>query len=343
MVSPDLRAINHVWRRDTGSLVEPIRHESYDGSFEASPFWPMIRDERTSARWRLSPDEPTGHAVLDALAREGATDHVAHLVSFDATDTMMMRGAAISFTSDAPDGFSEHDVARLARLVQLLGLAACRFALSGLVSDVLTAYVGHDAGQRVLRGEMRRGEGHRVRAALLFADLRGFTGVAEASGERIVARLGEHLAAMAEPVEACGGEVLKFLGDGLLASFPVVDEGSLPGLWPGTCSGREAMRRNTAVNAAHPDATPLDLHIALHLGEVFYGNIGAASRLDFTVIGPAVNEASRIETLCGVIGPPLLMSAAFASCCGRPTVSLGMHQLRGIAGLRELHALAEPA
>jgi adenylate cyclase len=344
MVSPDMRAVNYTWRPGAGTIRQGVRHDSDASEFQTSPFWHMLHSGETFRRWEFR-EEPvaTGFPVLEELRAQGATDHVAYIVSFDSTGSTALQGAAMSFTCESEGGFTEWDLARLGRFVQLLGLAACRFAMSDLVTDILGAYVGHDAGRRVLRGEMRRGQGHRLRAALLFADLQGFTTVAETSGEAIVTRLGEHLAAMAEPVEAFGGQVLKFLGDGLLASFGVEDDETGPACARALRAAREALRRNAAVNEAHPGATPLDLHVALHLGEVFYGNIGAASRLDFTVIGPAVNEASRIETLCGVVGPPLLMSAAFASCCGHPTVSLGTHQLRGIAEPRELHALVEPA
>jgi adenylate cyclase len=155
-----------------------------------------------------------------------------------------------------------------------------------------------------------------------------------------VARLGEHLGAMVEPIEAAGGEVLKFLGDGLLAAFQV-EPGGTPerACAAALAAAQDALRLNHAVNGRH--APELKLDVSLHLGEVYYGNIGAGRRLDFTVIGPAVNEASRLEGLCGQLGQPLLMSAPFARCCGRPSVSLGLHRLRGMAEPREVFRPAD--
>lgn len=345
MVSPELRGMNHYWVRGQGASREGVRHDTYAGAFEASPFWPMLQDGVVVRRWPLgSLNGPTGFPVVDELREAGATDYVAHLVSFDATETHAMRGAAISFATDAPAGFDDGDLERLGRLVQLLGLAACRFATSDLVLDVLGAYVGRDAGRRVLSGEMRRGEGHRLTAALMFADLRGFTSASETGGQDLIPRLGSHLAAMAEPVEEVGGEVLKFLGDGLLAAFPAAEGDPTAACAAMLRAAREALRRNAALNATLPEDLRLDLDVALHLGQVFYGNVGAGSRLDFTVIGPAVNEAARLEALSGELGHALLMSEPFARACGCPAIGLGRHRLRGVSAPREVFTLpADPA
>jgi adenylate cyclase len=283
-----------------------------------------------------------GFEVLEDLRAQGDTEYLAHLVSFGGVSQAptALYGVALSVCTDAPGGLGAETACLLEDLAPLLGLAAYRIALLTVTTDVLGAYVGRDAGRRVLMGEMRRGQGHVLPAALMIADLRGFTSVAETEGEGLISRLGEHLAAMTEPVEAAGGEVLKFMGDGLLAAFPA-GEGSSP---DAACraalrAARDALARNAAVDARHPgSALPLD--VALHLGDVFYGNIGAGSRLDFTVIGPAVNEVARIETLCGALDRPLLMSAPLAACCGEEVVSLGRHLLRGVAEPREIFAPA---
>lgn len=188
-------------------------------------------------------------------------------------------------------------------------------------------------------GRIRPGEGHCVTAAILFADLRGFTSATEREGPAVIERLGRHLTALADPVEAAGGEVLKFMGDGLLAAFPVAGEVTTA-CDAALSAAREAIARNALVNDAHPQTPRLDVDVdvALHLGEVFYGNIGAASRLEFTVIGPAVNEAARIESLCGRLDRELLMSESFARACSAPVTSLGRFALRGVSGEREVFA-----
>ena len=146
---------------------------------------------------------------------------------------------------------------------------------------------------------------------------------------------------MAEPISETGGEILKFMGDGLLAAWSVERDGVEGACAKALEAACEALRRNELIAPGQAGEQPLGLDVALHLGEVFYGNIGAAGRLDFTVIGPAVNEASRIEGLCGQLGHPLLMSGAFAAACGQPTISIGHHALRNVADPREIHTLRE--
>ena len=342
MISPDLRAGVATWDRLTGFVGTGVRHDDGPDDFLHSPFKHMLDDGVRWRRWRPSAVASSGYGILDRLAGEGITDYLAHLVDFDPTQARTMRGAAVSFASDHPAGFGPDQVSRLSGFAPVLGLSALRFATTFLVDEILGRYVGRRAGERILRGEIRRGDGHMLSAAIVFADLRGFTRLADKAGAGLVSRLGRHLAAMAEPVEEQGGEVLKILGDGLLATFAIEGDDPSVACRAALAAAREALRRNAAVNADLPGEEPLALDVALHRGEVFYGNIGAGSRLDFTVIGPAVNECSRIERLCEAFDRPLLMSAAFAGCCGAPVRSLGPHVLRGVAEPREIFALAEP-
>ena len=214
----------------------------------------------------------------------------------------------------------------------------------GIASGLLAAYLGADAGRRVHAGAEQRGSVESIRAALCFADIRGFTGIADAlPGLVLVELLDEMFETVIAPLRARGGQVLKFLGDGILASFPF--EEPERGI---TCrraldAAVEAMdgldrlgasRRNAGKPAASVD-------FALHAGEVLYGNVGAVDRLDFTVIGPAVNEVARIEVLCEPLGRNLLVSAEFAAAAAdsdrlRP---LGRHTLRGVREPREIYGL----
>jgi adenylate cyclase len=344
-VGPDLRATNHVWRRGSGVLPERVSHATYATEAANSPIIWMLERGLEVHRWRLRGDAPHDPVfpMLEAMRAEGATDYVAHLVGFGGRTATALQGMALTLATDDPAGFREEALALIAEAAPLVGLAAYRMTLLDVAESVLDAYVGPDAGRRVLAGEMRRGYGEAATAALLFADLRGFTAVVEGAatsherGAAFMERFGRHLAAMVEPVEARGGEVLKFLGDGLLAAFGYdPDEGPGEACARALAAAREALERNEALAA---DGL-LGLDVALHLGTVFYGNIGAGRRLDFTVIGPAVNELARMETLCGTLGEPLLLSAAFARCCGAPTRSLGPHPLRGVAAPRELFAPA---
>ena len=196
----------------------------------------------------------------------------------------------------------------------------------------------------MLAGEVRRGTGRAIEAAILLADLRGFTSLAgREPPARVVAWLDQHLEAVGEAVAAQDGEVLKFLGDGLLAVFPADETAtSDDACRRALAAAEQALAATTALNAERRDKgePELAMDVVLHYGEVVYGNVGAARRLDFTVIGPTVNEASRIEALCAELGQHLLLSAPFATRCGRATTSLGRFVLRGCPGETEVVALA---
>jgi class 3 adenylate cyclase len=199
---------------------------------------------------------------------------------------------------------------------------------------VLEAYLGRRSAARVLAGPLRRGVGETIRAALLYADLRGFTVLSESvPPAEVIAALDAWFDRIAGSVHAFGGEVLKFIGDGVLAIFPVIGDSPR-----GACDA--ALRAVAAARAgmAHLDATrrqhgqsPLPFGTALHLGEILWGNIGAADRLDFTAIGPAVNLVSRLEGLCRPLDRSVLVSGALAAETEMPLVPLGSHALRGIA------------
>lgn len=343
-VHPEIRAVNMTWRPASGVVREGVAHDRFPDTFEASPIAWMLNNNVPRRRWRV--DQPGGtdeFALLQEFSAEGDTEYLAQIVKFGGSATTALLGVAFTACTADPAGFTEADVALLAELAAPLALAVYRIALFDITIGILDAYIGHEAGLRILNGEMRQGRGERLGAAILMADLRGFTTATEASGTELIGRLGEHLAAIAEPIETGGGEVLKFLGDGLLAGFPILDEaGPEQACGAALAAAIEALARNEAVNARHPDTPPLPLDVALHAGEVFYGNVGGGGRLDFTVIGPAVNEASRIEALCGTLDEPILMSAVFAASCGLPTVSRGHHRLRSVSEPREIFALASP-
>jgi adenylate cyclase len=340
-VNPTIRVYTHVWTRSAGLMVEGVSHERNERAFDRSPFNYMMQTEQTSCYWRV--DDPTARQfdVFEDVRREGGADYLARLFSFDNTSAPDLRGIGISLSSSRPEGLQPEEVARIDGLLPLLGLAAYRMTLFDLTVAMLDTYVGLSAGRRVLSGEIRRGFGTTVTAALLFADLRGFTSLADTAGMDLIARLDQHLEAMADPVAEQGGEVLKFMGDGVLAAFPITEERSRESACAAAIqAARTALERNDAVNRLRVGEAPLSLDIALHCGDVFYGNIGAAGRLDFTVIGPAVNEVSRMEALCSSLDCSVLLSDSVAAASPVPVRSLGRHRLRGIATERELFTFA---
>ena len=211
-------------------------------------------------------------------------------------------------------------MAVLDEVLPALGLAICKLSLSRTLQEALATYLGSETSARVLEGNIRRGEGKTVAAAILLADFRGFTTLTDQDDPvKVVGWLDEHFDAIGEPVTRCGGEILKFMGDGFLVIFPVSDPQNQPCATCGVAldAAGWALASNRALNARRRSAglPQLEVHLALHFGQVVYGNVGTSRRLDFTVIGRAVNEASRIEELCDDTGRPGAGSDTFAERC----------------------------
>ena len=243
----------------------------------------------------------------------------------------------------APDGpvlgwagtraFNPAEIGRLQMVVRFVSAPLAALTARAALTTLLEAYLGRRSAARVQAGALRRGTGETIRAAVLFADLRGFTALSETTDPAaMIASLDSWFDRVAGAVHAFGGEVLKFIGDGVLAIFPVNDAPAE------ACEA--ALRAVVAARAgmAHLDALrktqglpPLPFGVALHLGEILWGNIGAADRLDFTAIGPAVNLVSRLEGLCRPLGHSVLISGAVAAEITMPLMPLGEHLLRGIA------------
>jgi adenylate cyclase len=342
---PMYEAIGYSWRRTQG-----LRHDRYEhGStsrevWQRSPVRFLVENRVPRMRNRLELGEGTEtFPVLADLRDEGATDWFGRLVGFgDRTQRAGLPGMATTWTSDRKGGFSDADISLIESLVTTLALAVYRIALLQVAVDLLAAYVGPEPGRRILSGQVRQGTAQQLSAAIVIADLRGFTHVADRTpAERLLAGLNEHLGAVVGAVEQHGGQVLKFLGDGLMAVFALDERSAEAACADALAAAESAMAANAAINGRREaaGAPMLELDVALHLGDVMYGNVGSARRLDFTVIGPAVNEASRIEALCEPLGCHVLMSATFARACPRKLRSLGRHGLRGVASPQELFTL----
>jgi class 3 adenylate cyclase len=233
-----------------------------------------------------------------------------------------------------PRPFTDDEAEQLRQAARFATAPLAALAARATLTAALEAYLGRRSAARMLAAPLRRGPGETIRAALLYADLRGFTALSEATPPvEVIAALDAWFDRVAGAVHAFGGEVLKFIGDGVLAIFPV--SGDSP---RGACEA--ALRAVSAARAGmvHLDAArraqglpPLPFGVALHLGDILWGNIGAADRLDFTAIGPAVNLVSRLEGLCQALDRAVLVSGAVAAETDMPLISLGAHRLRGIA------------
>jgi adenylate cyclase len=219
---------------------------------------------------------------------------------------------AVAFSTDRPGGFDEAHVAGLSGLLPTLALVSEIRMKNRLARTLLETYVGSHAGELILAGATRRGSGTTVRAAILICDLRDFTRISDSwPRDDVISLLNDYFDAMSEPIARHGGEILKFMGDGLLAIFPLSQPSACADLLNAVTEACQAM---AALNERNREsgAEPLNFGIGVHVGDVMYGNIGSRARLDFTVIGPAVNMASRLEALTKQLGRPVLLSRAFA-------------------------------
>ena len=285
--------------------------------------------------------------VLQDFADRGCTDYTAFVVAYAFGGLPVVTdidGVVGSWTTDRAGGFTDRDLAVLRWVSGRLALAIRPAILYGSAVSVTSSYLGRDAGHRVLTGAIRRGEVETIDAAILLADLRGFTRLADRyPHEKLVATLDDYLECMADPVQDNGGQILKFLGDGLLGTFDLTGAGRISNSRAALSAAEGALDAVQALNLLRAEAgePTMALDVALHVGEVLYGNVGSERRLDFTVIGPAVNEVSRMETLCAELHCNLVASASFvdAAAMANRFMSLGQVTLRGIGSARELFTL----
>jgi adenylate cyclase len=353
---PQWGGYSYMWRRDLNAL-EPAQFERGEARPEwlSSPFAYLINEAKSRTediepwlymRRRLTgPEAQLDFAVLKQLAAAGATDYFAEIVRFGAEDDLSHgTGIAYSFATDRPAGYGDDDLVLLKAVLPAASLAMMTHAGHTIASSLLGAYLGSDAGRRVHAGAIERGSVESIRAVLWYADVRGFTTIADTTpGAVVIELLDEILETLTAALRSRGGEVLKFLGDGMLAIFPFEDATREETCRRALDGAAEAMCAVDRLNAVRrkADKPVAAVDLALHLGEVLYGNVGAVDRLDFTVIGPAVNEVARIETLCEPLGRKVLVSATLAAAVAdsRPLEPLGTHTLRGVRDPREIYGL----
>jgi adenylate cyclase len=268
-----------------------------------------IRDGATEVRENLERDPALGrkHALYEEMRAKGLTEYVA----WPLHHTLGKRHI-VTFATDRPGGFDDAHIAGLLRLLPILALVSEIRIKNRLARTLLETYVGSHAGELILAGATRRGSGTTVSAAIMICDLRDFTRISDNwPRDDVIDLLNDYFDAMSEPIARHGGEILKFIGDGLLAIFPLSRPSACANLLHAVAEGRQAMVALNKRNGENGRA-PLNYGVGVHVGDVMYGNIGSGTRLDFTVIGPAVNMASRLETLTKQLGRTVLLSRAFA-------------------------------
>ena len=309
--------------RGRSEFIGSPANEIYDGATE-------VRENL-----ELDPQLRRKHAVYDEMRAKGLTDYVAWPLYHTLGKQHM-----VTFATDRPGGFDDAHVAGLSRLLPILALVSEIRMKNRLARTLLETYVGSHAGELILAGATRRGSGTTVRAAMMICDLRDFTRISDNwPRDDVINLLNDYFDAISEPIARHGGEILKFMGDGLLAIFPLSQPTAGTNLLQAVAEASQAMvalnEKNNEIGRA-----PMNYGIGIHVGDVMYGNIGSHTRLDFTVIGPAVNMASRLEALTKQLGKTVLLSRAFADLVkGDPDLErVGEYQVRGFSDPIELFA-----
>jgi len=335
---PQYLGASYVWWRTTGQTVQTlIAHEVQDlfGNDDNPVRRVLVAGETVRRRVDVADDE-LDFPILHDLKAEGATDYFALPVKNSFGTNYM-----VTYVTDRLGGFSDQEISDLTRVSQRLSLLADLRQQRRIATNILNAYLGHRTGPKVLAGQIRRGTGEEITAVLWSSDLRGFTERSDRlDGTQMITMLNALFDVQAEAIAGHGGEILKFVGDGLLAIFPIENASMAPiAARAALASAMEAVKAARGVtNDPSIVGEPLEIVVALHIGKAIYGNVGSAKRLDFTVIGPAVNLVSRIEAVAKMLNVPIVVSDDFARAYGQPLLPLGLHALRGLATPHNLFA-----
>jgi adenylate cyclase len=336
---PDIFGVSFVWRQGAEVVVTQADFDIFDSDqYRSSPLSVLYTTEQ-EVRRRLS-DRGDNSPFLADMREEGVTDYIAIPVRF--TDGSMH---ASSWTTKRPGGFSEDHITGLRKLVSPLTRVIEIINLRRTAVNLLDTYVGNRAGGRILGGQIRRGHHDSMQAAIWLSDLRGFTALSDRlPAETVVEILNRYFDCQVAAIRAHGGEVLKFMGDGLLAVFPIAEaDGNIHAV----CSHMlEAARESRAsvldMQFAIGDVVErFRFGVALHVGKILFGNIGGGNRLDFTCIGPAVNLAARLEKIAGRLNRTIVASAEFAGICAGGWADLGEFPIAGFARTERVYGLAD--
>ena len=338
---PQIVARRFLWRP---GVVTDVAVASFEMAatdlFRQSPITRIRVTGETIRRRLADADCPIDYPILSELLEEKVTDYLAMPLNFTNGEIH-----AASFTTRQAGGFTEAQIAGLETIIPPLSRVAEVRALRRTAVNLLDAYVGHEAGERILAGRIRRGDTEAIRAAIWLSDMRGFTKLADTiPPQELIERLNLFYDCLVPAIQAEGGEVLKFIGDGLLAIFRIADEAKIDDICARALrAARDARVRIEALPAQGDGETEARLRfgLALHVGEVLYGNIGAGDRLDFTCIGPAVNMAARLEKVASRLQRTVVVSRAFAEHLPEEFVSLGAFELAGFRNAETVFGLRE--
>ena len=343
---PEIRGYGYRWWRERHVTEEYVLTHGSELSkdFLESPIRAAI-EHGTPLRHRLE-QGAIEFPLLGQLRAKGAMDYVAAPLNpyFYRDGSATHRYPVVTWATDRAGGFGEDDLALLEAIRPALAAVVESRAMRRFAKNLIQIYLGREVGQRIFYGQIQRGQSERMRAVVMASDLRSFTRLSDRlPSETVIRLLDDYFEQVAAPVHRAGGEILKFVGDGVLAIFAAGDGGEAEAARKGLAVAREIMARLETYNAAchRNGAAQIRAGIGLHLGDLMYGNVGAPDRLDFTAIGPAVNLACRLESLTKRFDRPILASRAFAAACPEPLVSLGFQPVRGLVEPQELFGLPD--
>ncbi|MFY9771269.1 MAG: adenylate/guanylate cyclase domain-containing protein [Xanthobacteraceae bacterium] len=336
---PEIVGRRFVWHPETGTEVTDGSFELLERrSFIESPMMHVAKTGESFRRRLADPDCIMDYGILHELRAEGVTDYFVAPLHFSGGDVHFS-----SWSTRQPGGFTDAEIEAIEAIIPPLARIGEIRAWYRVASNLLTTYIGKNAGERVLAGHIRRGDTEAIHAAIWLSDMRGFTVLADTlPPQNLVDLLNRYFDCQVPAIEQHGGEVLKFMGDGLLAIFPIGAEGDFPAICASALAAGRAARDNIAALDAAEDGPALRFGLALHLGDVLFGNIGSGNRLDFTAIGPAVNLAARLEKLAGRLGRTILASEDFVDYCGDDGLQpVGRFAVAGFAAEQMVFGLAD--
>jgi adenylate cyclase len=337
MLHPQYAGVAVFWDGQKVTLGHGVHGFKETDSYRNSPAARITGGERVIRRHLEDPACPLDYPVLGELRAQGMTDYVMAEVLFSGG----VRNS-VSLTTRRAGGFTEHDIAEVQKLLHPFALIMENFNNRDLARTLLETYLGRISGSRVLDGQIKRGDGEELDAVIWFSDLRDSTPLSRSLGERrFLELLNDYFEATAGAVLEHGGEVLRFIGDASLAVFPTSRETPRAACQRAVAAARAARERAGKSNAKRREVglPAFACGVGLHLGRVLYGNIGIPSRLEFSVIGAAANEAARIEALCKDTGKDVVLSRSVVAQLGEAWPSLGKFELRGVAQPVEVFAL----
>jgi adenylate cyclase len=347
MPNPDVFGLSFIWRPGADVVMNTVDFDFPDSpEFVHSPLAIVFREAR-EVRYRLGDPESRRFPFFDDMRTEGATDYIALPHRFiDGTVQ------ASSWTTKAPGGFTDAQLDVLREIASPFARLGEIFALRRTASVLLDTYVGNQAGERILAGHIRRGHAESMQAAIWLSDLRGFTALSDRLPPEIVVDiLNQYFDCQVPAIRKRGGEILKFMGDGLLAVFPIADGDDGEVCARTLEAAREARASVKAMQFESADGSErFRFGVALHIGSVLFGNIGGSglfgnvagsSRLDFTCIGPAVNLAARLEKIAGRLHRTVVASAAFAGAHADGWTDLGEFPIAGFSKAQRVFGLAD--